>query len=277
MDTLKLLTREALEAEVMRLRQALDTGSGATGVGAPPDIAAQLAAQLAASRTALASSEARLRAIFECAIDFAMVVTDPLGKITEWNTGAVNVMGWTAEEMLGQSVERFFTPEDRAAGRVELEMQRALQEGRASDERWHVRKDGQLFWASGELMPLYDDNHCHGGFVKILRDRTSEHLAGRSLFETQERYRLAVKATCDAVWDWDLRTNQIIWNDALQQAYGYAPAAIDSTADWRFAQIHPQDRAQRRGLDSLSHRRHRHDLERRVSLPLPGRFLRRGA
>lgn len=238
MDTLKLLTREALEAEVMRLRQALDTGSGAAGVEAPPDIAAQLAA----SRTALASSEARLRAIFECAIDFAMVVTDPLGKITEWNTGAVNVMGWTAEEMLGQSVERFFTPEDRAAGRVELEMQRALQEGRASDERWHVRKDGQRFWASGELMPLYDDNHCHGGFVKILRDRTSEHLAGRSLFETQERYRLAVKATRDAVWDWDLRTNQIIWNEALQQAYGIAPAAIDSTADWRFAQIHPQDR-----------------------------------
>ncbi|WP_277758194.1 hybrid sensor histidine kinase/response regulator [Pseudomonas sp. A34-9] len=57
------------------------------------------------------------------------------------------------------------------------------------------------------------------------------------------RLRLAVKATSDAVWDWDLKTNQILWSDALQQAYGYASAAIEPTCDWRFAQIHPQDRA----------------------------------
>lgn len=236
---LKHLTREALESEVMRLRQALETSAGQTLVnGAQHDIAAQLAA----SRAALAASEARQRAIFECAIDFAMVATDPRGNITEWNAGAVNVMGWNAEEILGQSAAIFFTPTDRASGRVEMEMQRALLEGRASDERWHLRKDGQLFWASGELMPLYADDQSHLGFVKILRDRTQEHLAGRALFESQERYRLALKATRDAVWDWDLQTRQIVWNEALQQAYGFPCAAIDSTSEWRFAQIHPQDR-----------------------------------
>ncbi|CEL28905.1 Blue-light-activated protein [Pseudomonas fluorescens] len=236
---LKHLTREALESEVMRLRQALETSAGQALVnGAQHDIAAQLAA----SRAALAASEARQRAIFECAIDFAMVATDPRGNITEWNAGAVNVMGWSAEEILGQSAAIFFTPTDRASGRVEMEMQRALLEGRASDERWHLRKDGQLFWASGELMPLYADDQSHLGFVKILRDRTQEHLAGRALFESQERYRLALKATRDAVWDWDLQTRQIVWNEALQQAYGFPCAAIDSTSEWRFAQIHPQDR-----------------------------------
>ncbi|MFI8643689.1 PAS domain S-box protein [Pseudomonas iridis] len=223
----------------MRLRQALETSAGQTLVnGAQHDIAAQLAA----SRAALAASEARQRAILECAIDFAMVATDPRGNITEWNAGAVNVMGWSAEEVLGQSAAIFFTPTDRATGRVELEMQRALLEGRASDERWHLRKDGQLFWASGELMPLYADDQSHLGFVKILRDRTQEHLAGRALFESQERYRLALKATRDAVWDWDLQTRQIVWNEALQQAYGFSCAAIGSTSEWRFAQIHPQDR-----------------------------------
>ena len=123
---LKHLTREALESEVMRLRQALETSAAQTLVnGAQHDIAAQLAA----SRAALAASEARQRAIFECAIDFAMVATDPRGNITEWNAGAVNVMGWTAEEVLGQNAAIFFTPTDRATGRVELEMQRALLEG----------------------------------------------------------------------------------------------------------------------------------------------------
>lgn len=101
---LKHLTREALESEVMRLRQALETSAGQTLVsGAQRDIAAQLAA----SRAALAASEARQRAILECAIDFAMVATDPRGNITEWNAGAVNVMGWSAEEVLGQSAAIF--------------------------------------------------------------------------------------------------------------------------------------------------------------------------
>lgn len=125
----------------------------------------------------LEAENARLRAILESAIDFAVVVTDPAGIVTDWNAGAVQVMGWTAEEMCGQSAERFFTPEDRAAERVPIEMRQALQEGRASDERWHVRKDGQRFWAVGELMPLHEDGKGHTGFVKILRDRTAQRIA----------------------------------------------------------------------------------------------------
>lgn len=230
------MTREELESEIKRLRLAL----GNAGIEAPDT--QDMAAQLKASRAALAGSEARQRAIFDSAVDFAMVVIDPLGYITDWNSGATHVMGWTAEEVRGQSVALFFTPADRASGQVEREMQNALLEGRASDERWHLRKDGRRFWASGELLPLYDDARAHLGFVKILRDRTNEHLAGRAIVDAQERYRLAVKATSDAVWDWDLNTHQIIWNEALQQAYGFPLETVDTTAEWRFSQIHPQDR-----------------------------------
>ena len=188
-----------------------------------------------------ASHEARQRAIFDSSIDFAMVVTDPRGVITDWNPGATHTMGWTLDEMRGDSAERFFTPEDRAVGRIEAEMQLALTHGRASDERWHLRKDGQRFWASGEMMPLFE-NDAHMGFVKILRDRTAEHLAGKVIEETQERYRLAVKATTDAVWDWDLVANEVIWNDALEQAYGYSMADLETCGEVWMDQIHPDDR-----------------------------------
>ncbi|WP_409373174.1 PAS domain-containing protein [Pseudomonas baltica] len=226
---LKDLTREQLIAEVTRLREALADAAVDT--------------QLQASQAALATSEARQRAIFESAVDFAMIIFDPAGIITEWNSGATNVMGWTAEDMRGHHANRFFTPPDRASGRVEHEMQRALKDGRASDERWHLRQDGQLFWASGEMIPLYDDRDAHLGFVKILRDRTDEHLAGLALKQTQERYRLAVKATNDAVWDWDVNANHVQWNEALEQAYGHPLASVDTTSEWWMAQIHPADRA----------------------------------
>ncbi|MBI0539698.1 PAS domain S-box protein [Roseomonas sp. KE2513] len=90
--------------------------------------------------------------------------------------------------MLGQTAERFFTPEDHAADRIGTEMRLAVEHGRASDERWHLRKDGSRFWASGEMMPLADERGPLG-FLKILRDRTPEHLAGEKLAASEERYR----------------------------------------------------------------------------------------
>ncbi len=273
-DILKHLSREELEAEVASLRLALeaarleaqtrsgrDDSSRNDAGSAPPsadtdDLAnqrpsgamttergfsAQMQAELEASRSALASSEARQRAIFDSAIDFAMILTDPDGKITDWNSGATQVTGWTAAQMRGRTAACFFTPEDRAAGRIELEMAIALRDGRASDERWHLRQDGRRFWASGEMMPLWGDRDIHLGFVKILRDRTNEHLAGRAIEEAQARYRLAVKATNDAIWDWDLTSNRVQWNDALEQAYGHPLANIEMTGEWWIAQIHPDD------------------------------------
>jgi PAS domain S-box-containing protein len=162
------MTREELEAENARLRAQL--------------------IDLKASQSNLASREARQRAVFESSTDFAMVITNPSGIITDWNPGAEHVMGWTAAEMLGSDGERFFTPEDRADGRLDHEMRRALQDGRANDERWHLRKSGERFWASGEMMPLHDGGEEHLGFVKILRDRTEEHVRGVALKQAKERF-----------------------------------------------------------------------------------------
>ena len=112
------------------------------------------------------------QAIFESAVDFAIVTSDHEGRVTAWNPGAERILGWSAEEMVGHSAETFFTPEDRAAGRPETEMRCAAETGRAADERWHLRKDGSRFWASGEMMPLRSTDGTDLGFLKILRDRT---------------------------------------------------------------------------------------------------------
>ena len=215
---LATLTRAELEAEVLRLRAAL---------------------QPAAPR----SSKARSRAVLESTTQFAIVVSDRQGRITDWNPGAEQVMGWSAREMIGEQASRFFTPEDRANHRAEYEMAKALRDGSALDERWHLRQDGQRFWASGEMMALTDEDGEPLGFVKILRDRTVEHLAGLALKETQERYRLVAEATNDAIWDWDFNSGQVLWNEALTTAYGHLPEIVEPTGSWWLGQIHPDDRA----------------------------------
>ena len=136
----------------------------------------------------------RHRAIVDSARDFAIVVSNLNGVVTDWSAGATSIFGWDEHEMLGGPVSRIFTPEDVEAGVPEQEMSSAKHQGRAIDERWHVRKGGDRFWASGELSPLRDGTGTHTGYVKVLRDRTEQHRTMQALSDAQRRLRLAQEA-----------------------------------------------------------------------------------
>lgn len=148
-----------------------------------------------------------LKAVLESAVDFAIISLDLDGMVTSWNAGAERILGWTAEEIRGRPADVFFTPEDRHAGIAQKEMEAALQEGRGIDERWHLRKDGTRFWASGEMMPLTDEEGTIQGFIKILRDRTGQRQAGEALRRSEEFLRsvLASSDDCIKVLDLDAR------------------------------------------------------------------------
>lgn len=78
--------------------------------------------------------------------DYAIFMTDPDGLVTNWNRGAQQILGYTEAEIVGKAASRFFTAEDRAKGVPQKELTTAASEGRAEDERWHVRRDGSRFW-----------------------------------------------------------------------------------------------------------------------------------
>jgi len=143
---------------------------------------------VARARTAdiLRASEARYRQIVEGAEDFAIVTLDRAGIIRGWSSGATGLLYYSPADAIGRSGDLFFTAEDRAAGVPLGEMTQATAEGRAVNERWHVRKDGSRFWGSGVTMPLIDGD---GGYVKIFRDRTAEHEAEAALRESESRLR----------------------------------------------------------------------------------------
>lgn len=131
-------------------------------------IARDLAARRA-DEAALRASEERFRAVVDSASDYAIFTLDGDNKITSWSKGAENIFGWTEQEIIGSDGALLFTPEDREKGEPRKEVTTALREGRAEDERWHIRKDQTLFFASGMLMTLEDGT---SGFVKICRDQT---------------------------------------------------------------------------------------------------------
>jgi len=81
--------------------------------------------------------------------------------------------------------------------------------------------------------------------IAVVEDITAKRDVEQAADEARrahERYALVARATNDVIWDWDAEHGTIIWNDALQTMFGYAPDQIDNRLQWWDSHLHPDDR-----------------------------------
>jgi PAS domain S-box-containing protein len=137
----------------------------------------------------LRESQERFRLTVEAARDYAIFLSDPQDRITDWLPGAEAVFGWTAEEAVGQPSAIIFTPEDRERGQDQKETEMASAEGVAPNVRWHIRKDGLRVFIEGSTRALRDDDGRLTGFLKIGQDVTARRAAEERLHESEAALR----------------------------------------------------------------------------------------
>lgn len=147
----------------------------------------------------LGGSEERYRLLTECVTDHAIFFLDAAGQVATWDAGAERLFGYSPAEALGQPSSLLFTPEDRAAGAAEAELKTAMEAGKASDDRWLVRRDGSRVWISGVTTALRDDASRLRGFAKVVRDRTPQRRAEEAVRASERRYRALVENAWDGV------------------------------------------------------------------------------
>jgi PAS domain S-box-containing protein len=153
------------------------------------------------------------RQIVDGATDTAIISTDQHSRITSWNSGATNILGWTEKEMLGQSLSRIFLEDERTA-LLRREIDDAISHGRGGgEEGWRLRKDGSRFWAVGELSPIRDGAKVIG-FVKILRDRTHQREAEEDVREERRALEILNRAGSALALETDLHRLVQIVTDA---------------------------------------------------------------
>jgi PAS domain S-box-containing protein len=171
----------ALAAEARFGRGIASDRAIATSSEATNEALRRANAALSESRATLHEREEWLHLILDSAADYAIFSTDLERRVVSWNAGAERLLGWAEEEIVGRTADAIFTPEDRAAGVPEREAMKALAEGRAESERWHLCRDGTRFWASGLAMPLRSPETGPEapplGLLTAMRDRTERRRA----------------------------------------------------------------------------------------------------
>ena len=104
--------------------------------------------------------------------EYALFLVGPGGRVVTWNPGAERALGYRSEEIIGQHLSRFFSPEDCRTGQPDHELERALEEGCAGCKCWQLRKDGTRFWCQAIMTPLLDENKQARSFARVMHDLT---------------------------------------------------------------------------------------------------------
>ena len=164
--------------------------------------------QRIAVERALRETETHFRLLVDALKDYAVITLDQEGRIHTWNAASERIFGYATQDVVGQSAEVFYGPEDRETAVFAQELATARLDGSANDDRWLWRKDGRSFFASGVTTAIPGENGDLIGFSKIIRDVTEEHMAADALRVAKEQAETANRAKDHflAVLSHELRT-----------------------------------------------------------------------
>ncbi|MEW4568287.1 PAS domain-containing protein [Tautonia sp. JC769] len=171
-------------------------------------------------------AEAHFTSLVKNVRDHAILTLDLDGRISSWNEAAEAILGYTEEEILGREFGIIFTPEDRRDGLPEQELTEARQTGRREDERWHLRREGERFWAFGIVTPMYDAEGNLAGYSKILRDTTDRKRAEAQLKAVIEQLPAGVGVV-------DPQGRFIVRNSAMRRLVADVIPSRDEQTRWR--------------------------------------------
>ncbi len=187
----------------------------------------------------LKRSEEKYRTLFERNLAGVYQITVE-GRILNCNDAFAQMMGYGsfAELMLQNAFSLFSTESgrDRLLGRL-------LKEGHLTNYETVVNhKDGRLVHII-QNVSFQTDSHTGERLIEgVMIDITERKKAEEELRRFNERVQTLSKATKDAVWDWDLQTDEVWWNESFYNLLGYPPEEpVPPVEEWT-KRLHPADR-----------------------------------
>ncbi len=159
-----------------------------------------------------------------------------------WSDQLYDMFGWTGrtEDLTLKMFMDSIHDEDRPG--VETAIQRSLAERSNYEVEYRIlQPDGSLRWIAAKGRGEYDASGSAVRMMGVALDITDRKRSEDQLRQSEERFQIVARATSDAIWDWDLATNAMWWNQGLTTLFRYSPGEVGSDASWKPAHIHPED------------------------------------
>ena len=194
--------------------------------------------RLASAAAALARSEARCRALMQASASVVWRAA-PDGTVLE-------VCHWSRfpgiqVAALGHRWRELVHPADR--NRVAAYWDEAMACGRAEGIEYRIAVPGEGHrWVFARAVPILEQDGTVEEWIGSITDIHDRKVAEEERQSREERYRLAARATKDAIWDWDLVTNEIAWGEAANELFGCPVGELGTTNVWWVENLHPADR-----------------------------------
>ncbi|HEX7335917.1 MAG TPA: PAS domain S-box protein [Gemmatimonadales bacterium] len=204
------------------------------------ELRTQIAERRYAEQGRRASEEQFHNTFEDSGIGMALISTD--GRWLRANRALCEMLGYTREELVGDAVEARTHPSDAPAHREAMRLLLAGECRTYTMETRYLRPTGEVVWGlvNVSLVPGPDGEPSH--LIAGIQDITDRKQAETALRDREERYRLLARATNEAVWDWDLVTDLVTWDDGTGPLLDYQHGEPGDSAAWWYDRIHPDDR-----------------------------------
>jgi diguanylate cyclase (GGDEF)-like protein/PAS domain S-box-containing protein len=181
----------------------------------------------------------RFRASMDMSGDMILLIDRAAMRFVDVNETACRLLGYSREELLGMG------PQD-----ILRESRKQLEEAYDSMNTTgstHSGMRSQYRCKDGSVLPFESTRRTlQSGdqqiIVVISRDARERIAAEDALRKSNERYEIVARATNDVIRDWDLLTDEHLWNENLARVFGYRREDIDRTSGFWYDGIHPEDR-----------------------------------
>ena len=153
----------------------------------------QLNRQVVESTLAFERSKRHFQILIEGVVDHAVFLLDRSGRVASWNSTAQQIIGYTSDEIIGKHFGVFYRPDERRSGEPNRVLELAVKNGKYAVEGWRIKKNGTLFFVTGTIRAIHDDDGNLIGLANVLRDATERRNAQEKLVEAREQLAMSQK------------------------------------------------------------------------------------
>ncbi|MCK5194009.1 MAG: PAS domain-containing protein, partial [Desulfobulbaceae bacterium] len=196
------------------------------------------------AEVALQLSEERFRTVADFSYDWEIWIL-PDGSCEYVSPSCEHMTGYSQDEFL-KNQNLFLDiihPDDRETLLEHRKLYLNSDDGKADFIGRIITKAGEIRWIWHKCQPVFREDGTWSGRRGSNRDITDLRQAENALRVSEERLHIALQNREMGLWDWDIESGKVLFNQCWVDMLGYSPDEIESSISTWKGLIHPGDAA----------------------------------